>query len=160
VKPIAGHRPKLLGLAAIFIGHGIFKIIADRRVLPEDLSISAQIAVGWTEIICGVALAIGLLGRLAALVMIVFQIVAIVRVTGSQALMGPTIRWWWVDYLRVGPEYNLLLIAVCLAVILLGSGAASVDHLLVRMWQRKKARAGLPQPVAAGPGAGSALGAP
>ena len=129
-----------LGLAAIFIVHGYFKVYQDNPLL-EQMDMSTQLAVGWAEIICGLALAGGLLSRPAALVMIVVQVAAIVLVTGSRALSGPAIQATGADYTKVGPEFNLALIAMCVGVILLGSGSVSVDHFLMRLWQRRKVAA-------------------
>jgi uncharacterized membrane protein YphA (DoxX/SURF4 family) len=134
-----------LALAGIFIVQGVFKIVQDRPLLEEIplfgglyLTMTAQLVVGWTELVCGAALAVGLLSRLAALGLIPLQVGAIYFFTGKLALEGPEITAKGANFLRVGPEYNIFLILVCLAVILLGSGALSLDHFLGSLWSGKK----------------------
>jgi uncharacterized membrane protein YphA (DoxX/SURF4 family) len=134
-----------LGLAAIFIVHGTFKLYQDAPLLAA-LSLSTQIALGWIEVICGVLLAIGLLSRLATVPLIIEQITAIVVVTWPRALRGPAITPTGADYTKVGPEFNLVLIAMCFAVILLGSGVFSVDHYLNR-WLSRKTGSPAPTPT-------------
>jgi uncharacterized membrane protein YphA (DoxX/SURF4 family) len=125
------------GLASLFIVHGYFKIVQDQPLLSE-LSASTETAVGWAELICGGALALGLFSRLASLALVVLQVGAIVLVTGKYALRGPVIYPAGADYTRVGPEFNLVVIALCVGVILLGSGVFSLDHLLGRLLRGKK----------------------
>src|SRR5262245_31005630 len=93
-----------LGLAAIFIIHGYFKIMQNVPLTPE-LSTEAHFAVGWGELICGLALVFGLASRLAALGIAVLQIGAIILVTGQDALAGPQldVTGKWFDLRRVGP---------------------------------------------------------
>lgn len=141
-----------LSLAAIFLFHGVDKIVrgsgggawvtemygriptlyeskAERegelhKQPPESLTFAGtQLAVAWGEFLGGLALAIGLLTRLAAVGQIIIQAGAVVLVTaprGFSHLGGG------------GYEYNLLLIAVCLAVIVLGPGRWSIDWMLVQ----------------------------
>jgi uncharacterized membrane protein YphA (DoxX/SURF4 family) len=127
-----------LGLAAIFCVHGGFKVVQTLPLLDE-LTLASQTALGWTELICGILLALGLLSRLSALVLAALQVGAIILFTGHLALRGPMIGPRSADYTVVGPEYNLVLIAMCLCVVLLGSGAISVDRCLVNWWASKKA---------------------
>ena len=44
-----------VGLAAIFVVHGYIKISQDYPLI-EDVSLGTQVAIGWMELICGVAL--------------------------------------------------------------------------------------------------------
>jgi uncharacterized membrane protein YphA (DoxX/SURF4 family) len=106
--------------------------------MREEMTLEVQTAVGWAELLCGIALAVGLFSRLAAVGMIVTQVAAIVMVTGRHALQGPMIERTGADFGRVGPEYNGVLIAMCLAVMLLGSGKISVDHFLAQWFSGKK----------------------
>jgi putative oxidoreductase len=138
-----------LGLACIFIVHGIFKIDQDFPLLEDTMSLNTQIALGWVELICGGLLLVGLFSRLAALALIPTQIAAIVLVTGRRALLGPSIKATGADYTKVGPEFNLVLILMCLAVIVLGSGVISLDHLLLTGLRKKKGAASA-APVAQG----------
>lgn len=129
-----------LGLAAIFIYHGLEKILptgslwganwmaemlAHRpRLVPDALQISAlELAVAWGELAGGIALALGLLTRLAAIGMILIQagaiyVLGLVNVPFSS--------------LEGGYAFNVLLIVVCVALVDLGSGAFSLDRLMTR----------------------------
>src|SRR5262249_35056514 len=95
--------------------------------LPEGWDFSAiQIAVAWGELIGGVALAFGFLTRLAALGLFIIQVGAIYTVTwqgGFSAKEGG------------GYEYNLALVAMCLALFCWGAGNLSVDTLF---WRKRK----------------------
>jgi putative oxidoreductase len=137
-----------LGLAAIFIVHGYIKLQMTGQMIPE-MSATTQRAVGVVELMCGVLLAFGLLSRLAALLIAGIQVGAIALVSGKHALdILHTRTPAGADYLQVGPEYNLVLIAMSLAVVLLGSGALSLDHMLLSRWRREKVPAGA-QPATA-----------
>jgi uncharacterized membrane protein YphA (DoxX/SURF4 family) len=81
----------------------------------------AQFAVAWGEVVGGAALLLGFLTRLAALGMVIIQAGAIYTVTGAKGFSTTT---------GAGYEYNVALIAMCLAIILLGGGALTVDRLL------------------------------
>jgi uncharacterized membrane protein YphA (DoxX/SURF4 family) len=142
LRPHADFATLLLrvGLAAIFIVHGVFKVNQDFELLPSIMSMEVQVTVGWVELICGGLLLVGLFSRLACLPMIAIQIAAIILVTGKRAL-GMEMERWGADYSRVGPEYNLVLITVCVAVVALGSGLVSLDHLLKKVFLRKAAAA-------------------
>jgi uncharacterized membrane protein YphA (DoxX/SURF4 family) len=135
-----------LGLAAIFVPHGIFKVV-QQYALIEQISLSTQQIVGWTELACGLALMFGLFSRLAALAVIAMQLGAIILVTGEHALMGPDINARGADYTRVGPEFNLVLIVMCSCVILLGSGAWSLDYLILRVFSKSSSSVAPPAPA-------------
>jgi putative oxidoreductase len=124
-----------IGLAAIFVVHGYFKLVQNSTLVPE-FSIQSQLVYGWAEVICGLALVVGLLSRLAALGVIVLQAAAIILVTGKWALAGLEITSNGADFRRVGPEYNFVLIAMALGVVLLGPGVVSLDHCIRRWWQK------------------------
>jgi uncharacterized membrane protein YphA (DoxX/SURF4 family) len=101
----------------------------DTSVGLLQLNSSVQLLVAWGELLGGIALLLGLLTRLAALGLIVIQVGAICTVTfqrGFAPLGG------------AGYEYNVALIAMCVALFLLGSGALAVDR---RLWRRRAAPA-------------------
>ena len=99
----------------------------DKNDVPDHLKQpTVQSAVAWAEVVCGAALLLGVLTRLAALVMIAVQLGAIWTVTGSQGFSKALF-----DFSK-GYEYNFALIAVCLALAVAGPGAVSVDRLLFR----------------------------
>lgn len=126
-----------LGLAAIFVVHGFTKLYMDTQLYAE-LSPTAQKVTGALELVGGLMLAVGLFSRVAALVVIVLQTAAIVMISGKHAL-GLSVTDGGSDNLRVGPEYNLALIAMSLSVFVLGSGSASLDHILLSRWRDRKA---------------------
>jgi uncharacterized membrane protein YphA (DoxX/SURF4 family) len=105
----------------------------DARLPPESVTFpGAQLAVAWGELICGFTLLLGLLTRLSALLMIVIQVGAIATVTwgrGFSSLQG------------LGYEYNLVIIAACLAVAFTGGGLLSLDYC-IRHWRARRAGAG------------------
>jgi putative oxidoreductase len=129
-----------LGLAAVFVVHGYFKIV-QAFPLIQQMSMQVQQIVGWTEFVAGIALALGLFSRLAALATIPIQVGAIILVTGKRAMTVTPFEATGADYTRVGPEYNGILIVAALAVILLGSGVVSLDHLIYKMFRGKKPQA-------------------
>jgi len=89
--------------------------------LPEALSYQGvQLAVAWGELLCGVAMLLGLLTRLAALGLIVIMIGAIYTVTGAQGFSGAA----------GGYEYNLAILAMCVVLIIKGAGTLSLDSWL------------------------------
>jgi putative oxidoreductase len=143
-----------LGLAAIFIVHGVVKLQHSTPLVPE-ITRTTQTVVGWVELAGGIALAAGLLSRLAALANAAVQVGAIILVTGKYAfdVPGVTRTGLGAEYHKVGPEFNMALIAMCLGVALLGSGVVSLDHLLVSLFRRGKAQPAAKadaQPAAAG----------
>jgi uncharacterized membrane protein YphA (DoxX/SURF4 family) len=94
----------------------------DAPRLPDPLQFTAvQIAVAWGELLGGIALLLGLLTRWAAAGLVIIQLGAIYVVTGARGFSSLEAS---------GFEYNLALIAMCLALILLGSGGWAVNRLL------------------------------
>jgi uncharacterized membrane protein YphA (DoxX/SURF4 family) len=105
---------------------------------PLGLEYAAvQVLVAWGELLAGAALLAGFLTRLAALAMIVIQAGAIAALTWGKGFSFEE---------GGGYEYNLALLAICLALTLLGGGILSVDHWL----GRRRKRSSLPAPAATG----------
>jgi uncharacterized membrane protein YphA (DoxX/SURF4 family) len=98
---------------------------ADAAPVPAMFSNVVQYVVTWGELLGGAALILGLLTRLAALGLLVIQLGAIYFVTSPLGLSPAQ---------GVGYEFNLCLVAMCLALVILGGGGWSVDHCL---WGRK-----------------------
>jgi len=120
-----------LGLAGIFIVHGILKFASQHgSAWHDDLTEASQIAITWTELVCGFALFLGLLSRLAALGTIVIQVGAIVLETAHWGFIH--IEYNRADPSRIptGAEYNFALIMMALAVIAIGSGKVSLDYFI------------------------------
>jgi putative oxidoreductase len=129
------------GLAAIFLYHGLGQKIlpegaqwganwlmvmfdAPAASLEESPALTAvQLGVAWGEVLGGLALALGLLTRLAACGLILIQ--------GAAAYF--TLLYQPFSLTKAGgPEFNLVLLAMCAALLILGSGRFSVDWLLQR----------------------------
>lgn len=118
-------------LGVVFFAHGAQKVLGwwggpgfeqTVTMFTEQMSLPAQVAylVMACEFLGGAALVVGFLGRVAALGIIVIMVGAIAMVHGQHGLF----------LAQKGFEYNLVLIAVALAVMVKGSGALSVDHVL------------------------------
>jgi uncharacterized membrane protein YphA (DoxX/SURF4 family) len=87
---------------------------------------TVQGVVAWGELIGGITLVLGLLTRLSALCLMATQF---------GAIFSTTVHYGFSSGRRLGYEYNVALIIMCLAVILLGGGAIAVD----RYFRRKPA---------------------
>jgi len=136
-----------LGLAAIVLFHGGLKVAVGHDQWDPHLPAAVQIVVAWGEVLCGVLLLLGLGSRIAAVGIIIIQAGAIYFVTGqSTGFIGD----WRSDYqgfMRVVTadyEYNIALILMAAALVLLGSGACSLDRML---FGRKKAAPAPPAPA-------------
>ncbi len=115
----------------------------ENRTAPGSLQIVAvQMAVAWAELLCGIALLVGLLTRVSAVAMIVIQVGAIATVTWARGFSASG---------AAGYEYNLVVIAACLALLLVGGGALSVDQWLKARRARRAAKAQVPAPGEAAP---------
>jgi uncharacterized membrane protein YphA (DoxX/SURF4 family) len=121
-----------LGLAAIFIVNGYMKVVVllHGNHWDNNLPEATQMAVAWGELVCGSALLLGFLSRLAAVGIIAIQWGAIALHTGRYDFIN--IEYNAKDPYRIAPgsQFNFALIIMCLAVVLIGSGMVSVDHLL------------------------------
>jgi putative oxidoreductase len=83
-----------------------------------------------TEFFGAIALVAGLLGRIAALGLAIEMIVAVALVHLSH---GFFMNWTGMQA-GEGFEYHILFIALVIPVIVKGSGALSVDHMLDQRW--------------------------
>ncbi|WIG60552.1 MAG: Membrane protein, distant similarity to thiosulfate:quinone oxidoreductase DoxD [Ktedonobacterales bacterium] len=122
-----------LALGLSFIGHGTQKLFgwfggAGFAVTAKNYENKMGMRPGWLFALLGgggeagggLLLALGLFTPLGALLIIATMVVAIVQVTGR--------RGYWVG--KGGWEYNALIIAVCVALMLTGPGAYALDHAL------------------------------
>ena len=124
-----------LGVAAIVVFHGALKLAQDGGTgWNPRLTEATQIAVTWGELVCGGCVFFGLVSRLAAIGLIVIQVGAIVLVTGEEFIRSELTKHGF-EFGRPGFEYNFALIILCLAIMLLGSGVFSLDHLI---WPRRQ----------------------
>jgi putative oxidoreductase len=148
VPPVLSDLASLLlrvGLAAIFLFHGLDKICAagnewgtnwlatmmntpPKTVEHTPFLTGIQVVVAYGEVLGGLALLAGVFTRWAAAGMVLIQLAA-----ASLAFSIPLLSITKTG----GAEYNLVLAATCFAVILLGPGHFSVDWL--RDWFVKEA---------------------
>lgn len=147
-----------LGLAITFLMHGMDKIVfydggadwvnrmygrmpetgsqkPEPERIPTQIPTSltwtgVQLAVAWGEFLGGLALAVGMLTRLAALGEIIIQLGAIVLITAPR---GFQLHGGEFEY-----QLNLALIVMCVAVIILGPGHWSIDRELSLRRTRKR----------------------
>ncbi len=125
-----------LGLGIIFIVHGFDKISHHDwgTTWERELGTPTQVLVAWTELIGGLMVLVGFLGRIGAAGLACVMAGALYLVGTTKGFVGdesataaPAF-----SYLAVGAEYNFALLAQCVAVMILGSGALSVDRFLPR----------------------------
>jgi putative oxidoreductase len=115
-----------LALAAVFIFHGVHMVSGPDHewgaawmtppLTPQPAPV--QLAVAWGELIGGVALAVGFLTRLAALGLIAIMAGAIATIHLPNGF----------DIGKGSYEYNVVIIAVCLCLVLGGPGPIAVDR--------------------------------
>lgn len=158
-----------LSLAVTFLFHGLDKIVngfggtawvnemyakkadhpSQRREelrnqmqeIPTSMRfMGTQLAVAWGEFLGGLALLAGMLTRVAALGLIIIQIGAVILVTAPHGF----------NLLGGGYEYNLSLIAMCLALIVLGAGQWSVDSALTRRYAKRVPASASAEPLPLG----------
>jgi putative oxidoreductase len=121
-----------VALAAVFIYHGLDKIKpehgygwswADEMPGAPPVLINArplQILVAWGELLGGVAVALGILTRLAASGLLVIMLAAVFTYSGQKGFSA----------VGGGYEYNFVLILVCAALMLSGPGTFSLDRVI------------------------------
>lgn len=120
-----------LGLGVIFLAHGSQKLfgafgghgVSGVAVFLQQLHVQPPIFWAWVvtlvEFLGGLAVLVGFLTRWAALGLAVDMAVAILLVHAKNGFFGPG-----------GYEYNLAVIAMCLALIFGGPGKISVEGAL------------------------------
>jgi len=127
----------ILGL--IFFAHGSQKLLGwfggpglkqTMHTMHEYLGLPVSVAfltVG-AEFFGGIGLIAGFLSRVAALGIVAIMVAAIMMVHGRYGLFLN----WFGDRKGHGYEYHLLAIALAVAIVVKGSGAASLDRLIFR----------------------------
>jgi putative oxidoreductase len=127
-----------LTLGGIFFAHGAQKMLGwfggngfnatmngfEQMGIPAVFAFLAIAA----EFFGAIGLLLGLLGRVAAFGIVVNMIVAILMVHGRFGLFMN----WFGNQPGEGIEYHLLAIAIGIAIVIRGSGAFSIDHLMSR----------------------------
>jgi len=124
-------------LGVVFFAHGAQKTLGwfggaglkeTLRTMHEFLHLPVPLAflAVMSEFLGGLGLIVGLLSRVAAIGVCVTMLSAIVMVHGRYGLFMD----WFGDRKGHGFEYRLLAIALAIAIVVRGSGAASLDRLL------------------------------
>lgn len=124
-------------LGAVFFAHGAQKMLgwfgghgfsATMTSFTHNMGIPALFAflAIAAEFFGGLGLLVGLLGRVAAFGILCNMVVAIALVSGH---VGFFMNWFG-NQKGEGYEYHLLAIALCVTIIVKGSGAFSVDRAL------------------------------
>jgi putative oxidoreductase len=146
------------GLGAVFAFHGGLKVSVDGGTnwAPQSLGLSStlQVVIAWWELVGGLALLAGLLTRVVAVLFAIEMVVAVFLVTGPSGFVaiglevpaGPAVHGF--GFKAVGAEYNYLIVSICLALLVLGSGTYSLDQLI---WYRRKAAPEAARPLETAP---------
>ncbi len=112
-------------IGVIFIVHGYGKIgnegfigwMGSMGIPPE---VGLLIAIG--EIIPGILLIIGVLSRVSASILSIIMLSAIFHIKGAESLTGDN-----------GYEFDLILLAACLLVIVMGPGRVSLSNVISKI---------------------------
>jgi putative oxidoreductase len=124
-----------LALGVVFFAHGAQKVLgwfggygfqASLGFFTQQMHIPAALAILAlaAEFLGGIGLLIGFLGRVAAFGITVDMVVAIVLVHRHIGFFAN----WYGTQKGEGYEYHILAIAICLAIMIKGSGALSIDR--------------------------------
>jgi putative oxidoreductase len=111
-------------IGLIFIMHSLGKFesgfldFLSQQGLPSEM----QFPIALAEFVPGVLLILGGLTRISAVLLSVVMLGAIFIVKGTQSFIG-----------KGGTEFEILLLASCLVIIVLGPGKISVSHVLRNM---------------------------
>jgi putative oxidoreductase len=127
-----------LAAGAIFLPHGWSKVAGENGVgmFAADMATNYGIpaflgyVAAWSELVGGVLLIVGLLTRLDALLLAGTMFVAAFIVQLPEALyeVPPDAIRTFVAMRAI--ELPLAMFAICVAILLIGPGRASLDHLL------------------------------
>ncbi|MFL5310733.1 MAG: DoxX family protein [Myxococcales bacterium] len=145
----AGFIPLRAAFGGTMIYHGLSKLKEERREqagqMFEQLGLRPgkplAVATGAAEVFAGIASVLGFLTRPAAIAVLVTQLVAIAKVHAKKGF----------DVTEGGFEYNLVLIAVALGLLVTGPGAFSLheqlEHLAEGRGPRRFLRRARPSPL-------------
>ncbi len=113
-----------LVIGAIFIAHSIGKFEPGFAGFLASLGIPAemQILIALAELIPGILLIVGVLSRVSSVVLSLVMLGAIFVVKGATSLTGDK-----------GVEFDLILLAACLVVIVIGPGKISLSYLIKKI---------------------------
>jgi len=137
--PSWSHLVVRLALGVVFVAHGgqkVFGWFGGRGLratvdyfrqglgVPPALAVAASL----TELLGGAAMIVGFLARPAALGLIVVMLVAVAKV---HARHGFFLNMSGAPGRGHGYEFNLVLIAMALSILIGGAGILSIDRMLV-----------------------------
>jgi putative oxidoreductase len=121
-----------LGVGLVFLSTGWGKVHSIPKVTEffESLHIPMPglnaVVVGWSELLCGAALVLGVMTRLATIPLIISMIVAIIT-----AKRGDIHGFF---DLVAFDEFTYMILLIVIAI--LGPGALAIDHALVKRYPR------------------------
>jgi len=115
---------KLVGMFGGFGYRNTMIYFTETMKLPWTIAVS----IIWLESLGSVLLAAGFLTRLWAAAFIVLMVGAIITTNGRHGLFMN----WFGTQAGEGFEYHVLLIGICLALLITGSGSWSLDRLIVK----------------------------
>lgn len=113
-----------LTLGTIFTMHGIGKLDPMfGSFLPQiGLPVEMQIPIALAELVPGILLIIGVLSRISSSLLAIVMLGAIFYVKKASSLSG-----------EMGVEFELIMLATNLVVIITGPGKISISHLLKKI---------------------------
>ena len=128
-----------LALGIVFFAHGSQKVFgwfgghglkATIQMFQQYLKVppAATVLVAFIECFGGLAMLVGFLARPAALGLVVVMLVAIAKVHGRN---GFFLNMMMTPGKGHGYEFNLVLIAMALSILIGGAGVLSIDGLIV-----------------------------
>ena len=111
-------------IGVIFIAHGMGKFNPGFTNFLSSLGIppEMQIPIALAEMVPGILLIVGVLSRLSGALISVIMIGAIFHVKGAQSLTGDS-----------GVEFDLILLAVALVIMIAGPGRMSIAHAIKKL---------------------------
>jgi len=111
-------------IGVIFIVHGISKFNPGFSNFLTNIGIplEMQIPIALAELVPGILLIIGVTSRLSASLLCIIMLGAIFHVKGAQSLTGDG-----------GIEFELILLASCLVIMITGPGRISLAHIIKKL---------------------------
>lgn len=111
-------------VGVIFIAHGISKFNPGfaNFLTNNGLPVEMQIPLALAELVPGILLIIGILGRLSASLLSIVMLGAIFLIKGAKSLTG-----------NGGVEIDLILLASSIVIMMLGPGRISLAHVVKKM---------------------------
>lgn len=113
-----------LSIGVIFIVHSMGKFEAGfgEFMASQGLPAALQIPIALGELVPGILLIIGVLSRISASILSIIMLGAIFVIKGASSLTG-----------KGGVEFDLILLAASLAIIVIGPGRISLSHLIKKV---------------------------